>query len=162
MFFLLYLFGLLFINKNIHIYSVKDRFCVNCKHFINIPGCSDKFGKCRLFPSKVDNYNTIDYLVSGKRKLEYRPCNFVREDEESCGITGRYYEKRMLRFPKLKDFKNKFCLFVNNDVNNNINSVNLDKINIENSNDTSTSPIIKKIYSYNNNLNKNSDQIIDF
>lgn len=114
MFFLLFLLSCLNINS---IFSLNDKFCVNCKHFVKpSPLCDDSFGRCNLYPKKNDKNNEFSYLVSGKRKLEYRFCSFVREDEEACGPLGKYYNKKIILFPKLKELKNKLC-FVTNDLN---------------------------------------------
>ena len=111
MFFLLFLFNIINIYN---IYSLNDKFCVNCRHFVK-PGllCDDKYGRCRLYPKKTDMGNELNYLVSGKRKLEYRFCNFVREDEEACGSSGKYYNEKIFIFPGKKFIQNKLCLIKN-------------------------------------------------
>ena len=138
------LFGCLILYKNTE--GVKENICVNCKHFINTTGCSEKYGRCRIFPKKVDD--ELEYLVSGKRKLEYRFCNFVREDENSCGKKGKYFEPKIFNFVnpinKLKDLKNKFVNYLNNN-------------DIENIIQICNEPIIKSIYSNNYNINNNSE-----
>jgi hypothetical protein len=111
MFFLLFLFAIFNINN---VYSINDKFCVNCRHFVK-PGlfCDEKYGRCRLYPKKTDMGNELNYLVSGKRKLEYRFCNFVREDETSCGASGKYYTEKIFIFPGKKFIQNKLCLIKN-------------------------------------------------
>jgi hypothetical protein len=116
MFFSLFIF--LFLTKINNIHSLNDKFCVNCRHFIKQgPLCDDKFGRCNLYPIKLDKYNEMNYLVSGKRKLEYRYCSFVREDEQACGPTAKYYNKKIVLFPRLKNLQRKLCNFTN-DINN--------------------------------------------
>lgn len=105
MYLLIYLFGLLILNKNID--ALNEKFCVNCQHFISVPGCNNKVGRCRLYPKKTDNFEELNYLVSGKINLEYRFCNFVREDPESCGKSGKYYMKKIFPFPKIPNFSEK-------------------------------------------------------
>lgn len=118
MYLLFFLFGLLFLNTNID--ALNEKFCVNCQHFISVPGCNNKVGRCRLYPKKTENFEELNYLVSGKRNLEYRFCNFVREDPESCGISGKYYMKKIFPVPKIPnlsekihsliELKSKFCI----------------------------------------------------
>lgn len=113
MFFLLFLCGLLTMNTNI--LALNEKFCVNCKHFIGVIGCSDKLGRCKLFPKKTDNNEEWDYLVTGNRKVEYKFCSYAREDPESCGASGKYYMKKKILFPRIKEFvKNKVCFVKNN------------------------------------------------
>jgi hypothetical protein len=115
MYLLFFLFGLLILNKNLD--ALNEKFCVNCQHFISVPGCNNKVGRCRLFPKKTDNFEEWNYLVSGKRNVEYRFCNFVREDPELCGISGKYYTQKIFPFPKIpklseikSKLKSKLCI----------------------------------------------------
>jgi hypothetical protein len=105
MYLIIFLFGLLILNKNID--ALNEKFCVNCQHFISVPGCNNKVGRCRLYPKKTDNFEELNYLVSGKRNIEYRFCNFAREDPESCGISGKYYMKKIFPFPKISNLSEK-------------------------------------------------------
>ena len=107
-------FYIFFTNVSIDANNVNNKICVNCKHFINVPLCSKEFGRCRLYPKNIDNYIEYDYLVTGKRKTEYRFCSFVREDINSCGISGKDYIPKMVLFPRLKKLKNKI---LNNELN---------------------------------------------
>jgi hypothetical protein len=115
MYLLIFLFGFFILNKKID--GLNEKFCVNCQHFISVPGCNNKVGRCRLYPKKTENFEELNYLVSGKRNLEYRFCNFVREDKEACGITGKYYTKKIFPFPKIFNLfelknvlKSKLCI----------------------------------------------------
>jgi hypothetical protein len=99
MYLLIFLFGFFILNKNVD--GLNEKFCVNCQHFISVPGCNNKVGRCRLYPKKTDNFEELNYLVSGKRNLEYRFCNFAREDPESCGRSGKYYTKKIFPFHKI-------------------------------------------------------------
>lgn len=105
MYLLIFLFGLFILNKNVD--ALNEKFCVNCQHFISIPGCNNKVGRCRLYPKKTDNFEELNYLVSGKRNLEYRFCNFAREDPESCGRSGKYYIKKIFPVPKIPNLSEK-------------------------------------------------------
>jgi len=116
--FYFFLLNLFFITN---VYSLNEKFCINCKHFIGIPLCNDKFGRCRLYPKKIDKeVNELNYLVSGKRKFEYRFCNFVREDEESCGKSGKYYLENKFKIPIINKIKNKLCNIKQDFVLNNL------------------------------------------
>jgi hypothetical protein len=76
-----------------------EKFCINCKHFQkNILTSSSIYGKCKLFPKET--HNKIEFLISGSPKMEYRFCSTVREDENMCSPTGKYYEKKCT----LKDY----------------------------------------------------------
>ena len=119
------LFFLLFTNS---IYSSKEKFCVNCRHFVPAgPFCEDKFGRCKLYPIKPEPemVHEMNYLVSGKRKLEYRFCSFAREDEQSCGKSGKYYTEKIFVLPGKKFLQSKLCFITNefkNKENININN----------------------------------------
>jgi len=93
------------------IYSEKH--CVNCKYFVRNPFL-DTFGKCSAFRKNTD-YNKIDYLVSGKEKIEYKFCVTARENEDLCGEEGKMY---MERNNCIKDF---IIPFINSIKTNNIN-----------------------------------------
>ena len=161
MYLLFFLFGLLFLKKNVD--ALNEKFCVNCQHFIAVPGCNNKVGRCRLFPKKSDNFEEWNYLVSGKRKLEYRFCNFVREDPESCGISGKYYTKKIFPFPKILNLseiksklKSKLCVADNKketEIQNQIQNSTSSNININNSNSNSN----ESIPSSNNTKDINED-----
>jgi hypothetical protein len=160
MYLLILLFGFFILNKKVD--ALNEKFCVNCQHFISVPGCNNKVGRCRLYPKKTDSLEELNYLVSGKRNLEYRFCNFAREDPESCGISGKYYmkKKKIFPFPKipnlsekisnlsekipyLSELKNKLCI-----LNNKIESELLK----ENS-------IVNDTNSNNNNSSNNNESI---
>jgi hypothetical protein len=97
MFFLRILLNLLaLVNIN------AENFCINCKHFKGYP-LNNEFGKCSVFPREMSN--KIDYLVSGKPKLEYSYCSTVRGDEDKCGPTGKYFEKKTNFFRKITCLK---------------------------------------------------------
>ena len=87
--FILPLFGL---NQKI----VKPKICINCKHFISDDN-NGSFGKCSLFPQKIDN---IDFLVRGIEKEEivhYSYCSTARIYDHMCGKEGKMYKKRNLK-----------------------------------------------------------------
>jgi hypothetical protein len=58
------------------------------------PFCKDTFGKCSAFRKKIENYQLLDYLVSGKEKIEYKFCSTARENEDLCGKEGNMYIER--------------------------------------------------------------------
>jgi len=80
---------------------LSDKFCINCKFFTKHPLSSNIYGKCKLFPT--DDYDKLDYLVSGKNKFNYRYCSSIRNDENMCGLKGKYYEKKIELFSKIKN-----------------------------------------------------------
>ena len=99
-------FATLAINTN----SFKvNRFCVNCKHYINNNG-NPEAGKCILFPKIEYNIassnlqiNKYEYLVTGKtfeKDMEYTDCLTAREFENMCGEEGKYYKEK---YKTLKD-----------------------------------------------------------
>ena len=95
---------LFFVILNFFIINIfAEKFCVNCKFFIKSTFCNEMYGRCAIFPVESETHN-IDYLISGNNKFkEYRFCSSARTDENLCGITGKYYEKHINFFPKLKN-----------------------------------------------------------
>ena len=86
MFFLLFLLFFYKINA--------EKFCINCVHFKK-PFIGNKLvGKCSVFPKETDIDKKIDYLVSGKKDIEYIYCLTARQDENLCGEKGKYYIKK--------------------------------------------------------------------
>jgi hypothetical protein len=81
------------------------------------PFCKDTFGKCSAFRKNTD-YNKIDYLVSGKQKIEYKFCSTARENEDLCGKEGKMY---MERSNIIKDFIVPFIDSIQDKDKNNIN-----------------------------------------
>ena len=71
-----------------------EKYCVNCKYFVKNPFCNDTFGKCSAFRKKIENHQLMDYLVSGKQKIEYKYCSTARENEDLCGKEGKMYFER--------------------------------------------------------------------
>lgn len=69
------------------------KYCVNCKYFVPSPFFKDTFGKCSAFRKTTDS-NKIDYLISGKEKIEYKYCSTARENENLCGEEGKMYFER--------------------------------------------------------------------
>ena len=87
-------------------FSNAEKFCVNCKHFKpTLLLSNNEFSKCSVFPREIDN--KIDYLVSGKPKIEYKYCKTVRQNEDMCGPKGKYYEKKTHFFRKITCNKDK-------------------------------------------------------
>ena len=117
----IYLLFLLFINNINNINALNEKFCVNCRYFISPgPFCDDKYGRCRLYPKKPELSNELNYLVSGKRKLEYRFCNFVRQEVESCGKTGKYYNEKVFFLPGKKFLQSKLLKKKNDLIQNDL------------------------------------------
>ena len=73
--------------------SSEKKYCVNCKYYVRNPFCKDTFGKCAAFRKTTDS-NEIDYLISGKEKIEYKYCSTARENENLCGKEGKMYFER--------------------------------------------------------------------
>ena len=77
------------------IYSLKPTLCINCKFLIkeDILFFGDaKYGKCSRFPCNDDNY--VDYLITGKQKIEYQYCSIVRKYPDMCGKEGIFYKPK--------------------------------------------------------------------
>lgn len=71
-----------------------NNFCVNCKFFKSPFFSHNIFGKCSVFPITISDEKEIDYLILGKKKIDYRFCSTARLEEEMCGPKGRYYQKK--------------------------------------------------------------------
>jgi hypothetical protein len=74
--------------------KVTPKLCINCKHFKKDIFTDNTFGKCKLFPKKIDNSN---YLVDGVRKKtkpDYFYCSTARDFEEMCGKNGNFFLKK--------------------------------------------------------------------
>jgi hypothetical protein len=78
-----------------------EKFCINCKHFKNSVLLNPFFGECKLYSKELDN--KIEFLVSGFPKKENYLCLTARRDENMCGQTGKYYEKKCILIDKLLD-----------------------------------------------------------
>ena len=74
--------------------SSYEKYCVNCKYFVKHPLSKNTFGKCSAFRKKIENHQLMDYLVSGKQKIEYKFCSSARENEDLCGKEGKMYMER--------------------------------------------------------------------
>ena len=123
----LFFYFLIFTND---INALKEKFCVNCRHFVRAgPFCEDKFGRCRLYPIKPEQVHEMNYLVSGKRKIEYRFCSFAREDDQSCGKSGKYYTEQIFVLPGKKFLQSKLC-FIKNKLEINDNTEQFEQENI--------------------------------
>jgi len=71
-----------------------DKFCVNCKFFMNTS--TEKFGRCKLF-IKEKNTDLNYYLVTGIEYLEptdYQFCSLVRSDKDKCGTPAIHYKEK--------------------------------------------------------------------
>lgn len=81
-------------NKQV-VTPTNDKFCVNCKFFIN--ASNEKFGRCKLFIR--ENNNDLDYyLVTGVKALEptdYQFCSLVRSDKDKCGVGAIHYREKL-------------------------------------------------------------------
>ena len=105
--FLLLIWFVYYTNINI----LSEKHCVNCKHFVKNPFCHDTFGKCSAFRRKNENHY-IDYLISGKEKIEYKFCASAREDNNLCGPEGKLYMEKSNLYkdfilPFLSTFRNR-------------------------------------------------------
>ena len=91
----MYLFYILnflfFITRNASSSSSSEKYCVNCKFFVKHPFSKSTFGKCSAFRKNLENYQLLDYLVSGKQKIEYKFCSTARENDNLCGKEGKMY-----------------------------------------------------------------------
>jgi hypothetical protein len=70
------------------------KFCIHCKHFTKPLLTNNEFGKCLLFPRKIDPDN---YYVTGKIKnvkQDYYYCSTVRSTENMCGAKGKFYQDK--------------------------------------------------------------------
>jgi hypothetical protein len=65
-------------------------FCKDCTHFIPHPCGRVKYATCSKFPQ-----NLKVYLVSGDvSHKECRYCSILRENENRCGVDGKFFEKK--------------------------------------------------------------------
>lgn len=88
--FLLFLFYIITLTQ---IESYKEKFCFNCKYFI--PSSNGvNHGKCKMFPTGIENNN---FLVSGVRsdtESSYRFCSTARSCDTLCGPYGHYHIRK--------------------------------------------------------------------
>jgi hypothetical protein len=105
-----------------------NRFCVNCKNYINSES-KPETGKCLLFPkieyniepSNID-MNKYEYLVTGKpfnNDTNYTECITARQLNNMCGEEGQYYREKntgfkdsfaMKKLKKLEKYIPKKCI----------------------------------------------------
>jgi len=71
-----------------------EKFCTNCIHYKKPFIGNTLFGKCSVFTKEEEKEKKIDYLVTGKNKVDYLFCTTVRHDENLCGEKGKYYTKK--------------------------------------------------------------------
>ena len=71
-----------------------ENFCINCKFFKRPLLSHNVFAKCTVFPLQISKDNETDYLVTGKKNIDYRFCSTARLEEAMCGPTGKYYQKK--------------------------------------------------------------------
>lgn len=68
-------------------------FCKDCTYFVPHPSHMDgrlKYATCSKFPQ-----NLKDYLVSGDISHKAcRYCSIMRDNENRCGVNGKYFEKK--------------------------------------------------------------------
>ena len=74
--------------------SNADKFCINCIHYKKTLFSNQLFGKCSIFPQEIDKDKKVNYLVSGKKNIDYIYCLTSRQDENLCGEKGKYYKKK--------------------------------------------------------------------
>ena len=106
---LIYILFCIIGSSSVFYVSSYEKYCVNCKYFVKNPFCKDTFGKCSAFRKNIENYQKLDYLVSGKQKIEYKFCSTAREDEDLCGKEGKMY---MERSNFIKDFVQPFLISI--------------------------------------------------
>ena len=97
----------------LHIFNntiTSEKYCVNCKHFVKNPFCKDTFSKCSAFRKNVEIHH-IDYLISGKEKIEYKYCSTARENKDLCGSEGKMYMEKSNFY---KDFIQPFIVTIRN------------------------------------------------
>lgn len=85
--------------------SMKPKLCNNCE-FFKPEFLGNKFGKCSLFPIKIENNN---YLIDGSKKVivhDHSYCSTARKFEDMCGIEGKKFQEKKKIFFQLfgKDF----------------------------------------------------------
>jgi hypothetical protein len=87
----MYLFLLLYIFLSINSLkrSLKPKFCINCKHYIQGETNNKEYGKCSLFV-KDDPRFLVDGVV---RTDNYRYCSTARSYDHLCGVNATKYEK---------------------------------------------------------------------
>jgi hypothetical protein len=69
------------------------KLCIHCKHFTKTFLDKNEFGKCVLFPKKIEDSN---YFVTGKiekYKPSYYYCSSARSSTTMCGPKGSFYEQ---------------------------------------------------------------------
>lgn len=67
---------------------------MDCKFFKKNYLDPNKFGKCSLYPIKIDN---SDFLVDGLKVasvIDYHYCSTARKSEGICGKEGKLYIKK--------------------------------------------------------------------
>jgi hypothetical protein len=74
--------------------SYKEKFCFNCKYFIQSPDQNTEFGKCKMFPNSIENNNFLVTGQSTKDDLSYRYCSTARSCDSLCGPYGHYHVRR--------------------------------------------------------------------
>ena len=72
--------------------TLPQRFCKNCKFFIQQKGLPESFGKCGLFPKIEEEF----FLVTGimEQKTDYNYCSTARYIETMCGEKGKHYQEK--------------------------------------------------------------------
>ena len=73
--------------------AVQPKLCIHCKHFTKTFMNRNEFGKCLLFPRKIED---DDYYVTGKItkiKPDYYYCTTARTQTNMCDKQGKFYEK---------------------------------------------------------------------
>jgi hypothetical protein len=72
-------------------FSLEQKLCRNCKHFIRDIESDIKFGKCAQF---INEYKSVYHLIDGidDRKTVHHYCSVARKIDSMCGETAKYYE----------------------------------------------------------------------
>lgn len=73
--------------------QIKPKLCIDCIFYKRNFFSSSEFGKCELYPKKVENNY---HLVNGKKNddIEYQFCSIVRMTESKCGEEGKFFVKK--------------------------------------------------------------------
>ena len=74
--------------------AIQPKLCIHCKHFTKPLFIGNEFGKCLLFPRKIEDDT---YYVTGKItkiKPDYFYCSVARSSTNLCEPTGKFYQDK--------------------------------------------------------------------
>lgn len=77
-------------------FSLKPKFCINCKYYIPDDKNKLEYGKCSLFKYNIDK-NDEKYLVTGIQIpiiTEYSFCTLARNYDSMCGKEAKKYKRK--------------------------------------------------------------------